>query len=181
MILNPYDLTVGVFIRGLTNLKMQLAKAKDHADAQGIPEAVLLAARIDANGSDTGYAPMDLHGYTLAAQVHWAAEGAKMAIARIVGEQLAPAVNEAKTIEDLEHHIDAAVAYFQEIAPAGLESGLDRMIEHPRASTRSSGSHFMLAFAIPHFFYHVTTAYGILRNQGVPLRMGDFLGDWGKG
>ena len=67
------------------------------------------------------------------------------------------------------------------IAPSDLEAGLDRaiVIEHLRGSMRSSGGHFLIAFAIPHFFYHVTTAYGILRNQGVPLTMGDFLGNWG--
>ena len=37
----------------------------------------------------------------------------------------------------------------------------------------------LIAFAIPHFFYHVTTAYGILRSEGVPLTMGDFPGNWG--
>jgi hypothetical protein len=51
-----------------------------------------------------------------------------------------------------------------------------------RAPTKaffSSGGQFLLAFAIPHFFYHLTTAYGILRNRGVQLTMGDFLGNWG--
>ena len=43
---------------------------------------------------------------------------------------------------------------------------------------RSSGRRFLVAYAIPHFFYHVSSAYGILRNQDVPLTMGDFLGDW---
>ncbi len=43
---------------------------------------------------------------------------------------------------------------------------------------QSSGSQFLLAFAIPHFFYHVTAAYGILRNQGMQLTMGDLLGNW---
>jgi hypothetical protein len=43
----------------------------------------------------------------------------------------------------------------------------------------SNGGQFLVAFAIPHFFYHVTTAYSILRSHGVPLTMGDFLGNWG--
>ena len=53
------------------------------------------------------------------------------------------------------------------------------MIEHRRGPMRASGRQFLVAFAIPHFFYHVTTAYGIMRNQGVQLTMGDFLGSWG--
>ena len=59
--------------------------------------------------------------------------------------------------------------------------GLDRaiVVEHRRGATRSGGAHFLIAFAIPHLFYHVASAYSILRNQGVQLTMGDFLGNWG--
>jgi uncharacterized protein len=117
-------------------------------------------------------APNDLHLYTLAAHVHWAAEGAKLAIARLL---------DATSFADLHQRLDAAIAYLREIAPSDLEAGLDRaiVIEHRRGSMRSSGGQFLVAFAVPHFFYHLTTAYGILRNQGVQLTMGDFLGNWG--
>jgi hypothetical protein len=182
--LSPYDLSAGLFIRGLTNLKRQLAKAEDHAAANGSSEAALLGAQLAATGRVLGaasYAPSDLHMYTLADQVHWAAEGAKLAIARLLGARLVPAGNDATSFAALHQRTDATIAYLREIAPSDLESGLDRtiVIEHPRGSTRSSGGQFLLAFAIPHFFYHVTTAYGILRSQGVPLTMGDFLGNWG--
>lgn len=60
-----------------------------------------------------------------------------------------------------------------------LPVALTIVVEHRRGSMGSSGGQFLLAFAIPHFFYHVTSAHGILRNQGVPLTMGDFLGNWG--
>ncbi|KYF63753.1 DUF1993 family protein [Sorangium cellulosum] len=183
MSLNSYDLSAGLFIRGLTNLKMQLMKAEDHAAASGSGEAALLDARLAADGRVPGasYAPTDLHMYTLAAQVHWAAEGAKLAIAQLLGARPVPAANDAKSFADLHQRLDATIAYLREVAPSDLESGLDRtiVIEHPRGSMRSSGRQFLLAFAIPHFFYHVTTAYGILRNQGVQLTMGDFLGNWG--
>lgn len=84
---------------------------------------------------------------------------------------------------DLHQRLDATIAYFREIAPGDLEAGLDRevVVEHRRGATRARGDRFLLAFAIPHFYYHATTAYGILRNQGVPLTMGDFLGNWGAG
>jgi hypothetical protein len=182
MSLNAYDLSAGVFVRGLTNLKMQLTKAEDHVAARCSGEAALLGAQLAAVVRGVaGDAPNDLHMYTLAAHVHWAAEGAKLAIARLLGAPPVPATNDAKSFADLHRRLDATIAYLQEIAPSDLEAGLDRaiVIEHRRGSTRSGGGQFLIAFAIPHFFYHVTTAYGILRNQGVQLTMGDFLGNWG--
>jgi uncharacterized protein len=179
---DTYDLSAGLFVRGLTNLKTQLTKAEDYAAASGIGEAALLDAQLAGEGrgvaSDT---PTDLHRFTLAAQVHWAAEGAKLAIGQLMGTPVAPAANDARHFADLHQRLDATIAYLRAIAPSDLEAGLDRtiVIEHRRGSVRSSGGQFLLAFAIPHFFYHVTTAYGILRNQGVPLTMGDFLGNWG--
>jgi hypothetical protein len=177
MSLNAYDLSVGVFVRGLTNLNAQLAKAEAHAAASGRAEAALLDAKL-ADGPSP--APTDLHMYTLAAQVHWAAEGPKLAIARVLSVPAVPAANEAKSFADLHQRLDATIAHLRSIAPSDLEAGLDReiVIEHRGGSMRSSGGRFLIAFAIPHFFYHVTTAYGILRNQGVQLTMGDFLGNW---
>jgi hypothetical protein len=184
MSLNAYDLSAGLFVRGLTNLKTQLTKAEDYAAASGIGEAALLDAPLAAEGHVRGVAsaaPTDLHMYTLAAQVHWAAEGARLAIAHLLGAPRVPAANDATSFADLHQRLDATIAYLREIAPSDLEAGLDRAItvELRRGSMRSSGGQFLLAFAIPHFFYHVTSAYGILRNQGVRLTMGDFLGNWG--
>lgn len=183
--LNAYDQSVGLFVRGLTNLKSPLAKAEEHAAASGSNEAALLNARLgaDQHGPHVAtYAPTDLHMYTLADHVHWAAEGARLAISRLVGVRAVPAANDAKSFAALHQRIDATIAHLREVTPADLESGLDRAIEiqHPRGSVRASGGRFLLAFAIPHFFYHVTTAYGIFRNQGVELTMGDFLGNWGS-
>lgn len=181
--LNPYDLSAGLFVRGLTNLKGQLTKAEDHAAASGIGEAAALEARLAEIGRGPGhaaYSPRDLHMFTLADQIHWAAEGARLAIAQLLGARLAPTANDAKTFAALHERIDSAIAYLREVVPSELEYGFDRtiVIEHPRGSVRSSGDQFLVAFAIPHFFYHVTAAHSIMRNQGVPLTMGDFLGNW---
>ena len=185
MSLHPCDVSVGVFIRGLTNLKAQLIKAEAHAGARGSDAAALLDARLaqDAGAGDVASdARYDLHTYTLAAQVHWAAEGARLAIARIVGARAIPAASGAKSFLDLHECIDATVANLREIAAADIEAGLRRtiVVEHRRRSVTTTGGQFLLAYAIPHFFYHVTTAYDILRSQGVRLTMGDLLGDWGS-
>ena len=88
---DTYDLSAGLFVRGLTNLKTQLTKAEDHAAISGIGEAALLNAQLAAEGVASD-APADLHMYTLAAQVHWAAEGAKLAIAQLLGAPSVPAM-----------------------------------------------------------------------------------------
>ncbi|GEN13195.1 hypothetical protein SAMN05443572_11958 [Myxococcus fulvus] len=180
MSLNANELSAGVFVRGLANLKTQLTKAAEHAAATGCGDQALLDARL--SGAGAGDSPADLHQYTLAAHVHWAAEGAVLAMARLLGESRVPAANEARRFADLHHRLDATMAYLRELSPSDLEAGLERevVIEHRRGSVRSNGRQFLVAFAIPHFFYHVTTAYGILRNQGVRLTMGDFLGNWGE-
>lgn len=184
MSLNAYELSAGLFVRGLTNLKAQLTKAEEHVAASGSGEAALLDARLATEGGLHGVAsgaPGDLHMYTLAAQVHWAAEGARLAIAQLLGAPRVPAASDARSFADLHQRLDATIASLREVVPGDLEAGLEReiLIEHRRGSMRSSGRQFLIAFAIPHFFYHVTTVYGILRNQGVRLTMGDFLGNWG--
>jgi hypothetical protein len=181
MNLNAYELSAGIFIRGLTNLKAMLAEAEAHAAATGSDETTLLATRIAAASGLAHEAPRDLHNYTLAAQVHWAAEGANLAVARLLGAPRKPASSVARSFAELHQHLDATIEYLRGIAPADLEPCLDRPIvfEHPRGSVSSHGGQFLVAYAIPHFYYHVTTAYGILRNQGVKLTMGDFLGNWG--
>jgi hypothetical protein len=180
--LNSYDLSAGLFIRGLTNLKAQLTKAEAHAAALGSGEEVLLGARlsVDAREPDARYPPADVHLYTLADQVHWAAEGARLAITRLVGAQPERRAKDAKSFADLQMKVDETIAYLREVVPSDLEAGLERtiIVEHPRGSIRAGGERFLAGYAIPHFLYHVSTAYGIMRNQGVQLTMGDFLGNW---
>jgi len=181
MSLNVYDQSAGLFVRGLTSLKVMLTKAEAHAAASGSAEAALLDAQLAGEGRGPGVAssaPTDVHMFTLAVQVHWAAEGAKLAIAHLLGAPTVPAAHDAKSFADLHECLGTTIAHLREIAPSDLEAGLDRtiVIEHRRGSQSFSGGQFLLEFAVPHFYYHVTTAYGILRNQGVQLTMGDFLG-----
>ena len=102
------------------------------------------------------------------------------AIARLLDAPRVPAASEERSFSDLHRHLDQTIADLRATAPGDLEAALDRVIvvDHRRGSIRASGSQFLVAYAIPHFFYHVTSAYGILRNQGVPLTMGDLLGNW---
>ena len=186
MALTVYDLSAGLFVRGLTNLKALLRKAESHVAASGCGEAALLSAQLAPEARVQGvpsHAPGDVHMYTLAVQVHWAAEGARLAIARLLGASPVPSPSDEESFAELQQHLDATIAQVRDVSPSDLEAGLERaiVIEHRRGSLSFSGDQFLREFAIPHFFYHLTTAYGILRNQGVQLTMGDFLGSWGTG
>jgi hypothetical protein len=170
MPLNAQDASVAVFVRGLTSLKTLLTKGEGHAAASGRDPAELIDAQLAA----------DMNG--LAVQVHWAAEGAKMAVDRLLGTAAAPGAAEpVKSFEALRERIDTTVAYLRGADPAALEAGLERAIaiEHRGGVMRFTGSQFLLQFAIPSFFFHLTTAYALLRHEGVPLTKGDFLGPQG--
>jgi hypothetical protein len=170
MPLNAHDASVVLFVRGLTSLKVLLTKGEAHAAAAGIDPADLLGAEL-APGM-----------YNLAVQVHWAAEGARMAVDRLIGAAVAPgAADEAKSFEDLHRRVDAALAHLGAVHSEATEAGLARTIEvaHRGASTRYPGSQFLQQFAVPNFFFHLTTAYAILRHKGVPVTKGDFLGPQG--
>lgn len=181
MSLNAYAASAGVFIRGLTNLKGLLTKAEAHAASSGSAEAALLDARLTEESGVPSH-PSDVHMFTLVAQVHWAAQGAQLAVERLLGAPSTPAASDAKSFAELHQRLDATIAYLRAIPPSELEAGLERTIvmDNRRGSLSLGGSQFLLAYAIPHFLYHVTTAYGILRNHGVPLTMGDFLGDFSR-
>jgi hypothetical protein len=90
---NSHDISAGLFVRGLTNLKAQLIKAEEHTAANGIAAADLLNASLAVTAGAAGDAspsPYDLYAYTLAAHIHWAAEGARLAIVRLLGTTHAP-------------------------------------------------------------------------------------------
>lgn len=157
--LQAFDVSAAVFVRGLTNLKTLLAKGEAHG--------AKVTASLVPGMQD------------LAAQVHWASEGSKLALDRVLGVvQAAPVAASATTFAELHASIDSAISYLQAIDPSALEAGLDGEIELPvRGRTKSfRGDRFLTEFALPNFFFHLTLAYAILRREGVPLEKVDFMG-----
>ena len=157
--LQAFDVSAAVFVRGLTNLKTILTKGEAHG------------AKVTASLAEGMQ--------DLAAQVHWASEGSKLALDRVLGLSEGPvAAAGAKTFADLQASVDGAIAYLEAVDPAALEAGLDRAIDLPvRGLTKSfRGDRFLIEFALPNFFFHLTIAYAILRNEGVPLEKVDFMG-----
>lgn len=100
------------------------------------------------------------------------------ALEQRVSRPPAAAPPHATSFADLHASIDDAIAVLEAIAPAALEAGLGRTIDLPvRGGTKSfRGDRFLIEFALPNFFFHLTLAYAILRARGVPLEKGDFMG-----
>jgi uncharacterized protein len=165
-IMKTFDLTCGVFLRGLTALRAMLHKAEEHARASGLEPRSLLGARLAGDM------------YDLATQVHWAAS-TQLAIDRLLGgTSPPPPAAEVTSFAQLHERIDAALAHLASIDPAALEGGLARSIELPaRGGPRAyRGEQFVTEFALPNFYFHLAMAYAILRHEGVPLQKGDFMG-----
>jgi uncharacterized protein len=161
-----YQVSVPVFLKTLGNLSVILHKAADFAEARKIDPSVLLGYRL---------APDMLN---LTRQVQIASDNAKRGAARIAGVE-APAYedNEASFAE-LQARIDKTVAFINGLKPAQFEGAETREVTLKQGDkTRAlTGQTFLLHNALPNFFFHVTTAYAILRHCGVPLGKSDFLG-----
>lgn len=161
MTISLYDATVPVFARGFRVLSDLLAKAEAQADA-----SVLIDARL---------APDML---SLAGQIQRASDTAKFAVARI-GEVQPPSFEDNETtFADLRKRIDATVAWLQSVDRADIDAGETRSItrKFKEAEHTFTAQEYLLTFAIPNFFFHVTTAYDILRHNGVAIGKLDYLG-----
>lgn len=169
MPLTAYDVSIAVFVRGLTSLKTVLHKTEQHAASHGATEAEWLGAKLAT----------DMHH--LASQVHWAAQGPVLAAARMVGATPATWPDDAKSFSDLQQRLDGAITQLQAVSPEELEGGLERTIhiDNPRGPVvmTFTGQQFLTEFAIPGFYFHLTCAYAIVRNRGVDVRKADYLGN----
>jgi hypothetical protein len=160
--MQAFDVSVGVFVRGLTQLKEVLRKGEGHGVA---PTCALVEGMQD-----------------LGAQVYWASEGARLALERVLvpstGALRAPPPPSATHYAELHAKIDSVVAELQSLDPSEVEASLERVVELPvRGGPKSyRADRFLLELALPSFFFHLTLAYAILRKEGVALDKADFIG-----
>jgi uncharacterized protein len=161
-----YQASVPVFIRALTSLAAVLAKAEAHAAARKIDPAVLPASRL--------FPDM----FPLAKQVQIAADAAKGGAARLA-QQTPPAFEDNElTLADLVERCRKTVAYLQTLEPGRIDGSEERVVTWKTRSAEKSmqGMPYLLHHVIPNLYFHVTTAYDILRHNGVEIGKQDFLG-----
>jgi uncharacterized protein len=151
----------------LQNLDHWLGKAADHAKAKGFDPNILVQSRL---------APDQ---YPLARQVQSACDSAKFVASRLTGKEAPAHVDDETTLDQLRARIVKATAYLGTFVEKDFEGAETRKIALPFLGPAKGavGLGYFINFGQPNFFFHVTTAYAILRNNGVDVGKRDFIGD----
>ncbi|GIK47342.1 MAG: DUF1993 family protein [Hyphomonadaceae bacterium] len=163
--LSMHAISTPVFVRMLNNLSAFLAKAEQQARTKGYDPAALLNARL---------AP-DM--FPLTRQVQIAADHAKGCVARLAGHQPEAIEDTETTFAELQARIRKVIAIIDGYRPEQLDGSESREIsvKIPNAELKFSGLDYLNQWAMPNFYFHVATAYAILRANGVDLGKKDFL------
>jgi len=161
-----FQCSVPIFIKALTNLKAILEKCAAHAQAKKIDEAVLLQARL--------YPDM----LSLTGQVQIAADMARGGADRLTGSEPQSWEDNEKTFADLIARVDRTIEYLTSYKVNQFDGSDTRQVTRKlRGQPRTfTGANYLQQFVVPNLYFHVTTAYDILRHNGVELAKMDFLG-----
>lgn len=166
MQMSMHQACVPVFARALNNLAAVLEKAAAHATERKIDQSVLLGTRL--------FPDM----FPLVRQVQLAADSAKGGAARLANVEMPVHEDVEKSFAELIVRLRKTVEFLESLQPAQFEGSEDRAITwQTRSSSRSmQGLPYLQAHAQPNVYFHVTTAYAILRHCGVVLGKKDYLG-----
>lgn len=165
MPLSMYQASIPVFVHGLGTLAALLGTAASHAREKKFDPDILAGARL---------AP-DM--FSLTGQIQRASDTSKFAAERLTGIASPRLEDNERTIPDLETRIAKTIAYLEGIDRKAFEGTETKAINLDFGEFKPSftGESYLLTFALPNFFFHVTTAYNILRHSGVPVGKRDFL------
>jgi uncharacterized protein len=166
MKISMYQASVPPITRALDNLAAILEKAAAHAEAKKIDPAVLPGSRL--------YPDM----FPLVQQVQIAADIAKGGAARLAQAEPPKYEDNEATLPELVARLRKTVAYLQTLKPEQIDGSEDRTVTwQTRTATKSmQGMPYLLSHVLPNVYFHVTTAYDILRHNGVEVGKKDFLG-----
>ncbi|MDE2133740.1 MAG: DUF1993 domain-containing protein [Alphaproteobacteria bacterium] len=161
-----YEASIPPMIRTLKNLSNILAKAVAQAKDEKIDLATLLEARL---------AP-DM--YPLTRQIQIASDGAKGCAARLTGQEPPKFPDTETTFPQLQERIAKTIAYLESVKPEQFAGSENRAItlKSPSRTLEFNGCEYLTGFVLPNFYFHVTTAYGLLRSKGIAIGKMDFLG-----
>lgn len=167
MPLSAYAAAFPGFIQTLTSLNAILDKALEQAEARKIAPEVLLNARLSP----------DMLPFTK--QIQLCCDFAKNTAARLSGIENPRKPDEEKSFAELKERIAWTLDFIRKVDQAALDAGLAKDITFPRGKGEAvmKGEVYMTRFALPNFYFHATTAYAILRENGIQLGKMDFLGD----
>jgi uncharacterized protein len=161
-----YSMSVPVFAKTLGSLSAILDKAAAHADARKYDPAVLLSARL--------YPDM----FALTKQIQVACDFAKGSVARLAGQEPPKFDDNETSIAELKARIARTIGFIEGFTEAQFAGAEDReVVLKIRDKTFTyKGLPYLAHVALPNFFFHATTAYDILRHNGIELGKRDFIG-----
>jgi hypothetical protein len=167
MKISMYQASAPRFANTLRNLSAILDKAQAHAEAKKIEPVVFTQSRL---------AP-DM--FTLARQVQIACDSAKGAVARLAGVEIPKHEDTEQTFAELKARIAKTVDFIESAKPAQIDVSEDRevVLKLRGQDVKFNGLQYLLGFAYPNFYFHVTTAYNILRHNGVEIGKRDYIGN----
>ena len=155
-----------LFLQGLNGLSGVLDKAAAHVEAHKLDAEALLGARL--------YPDM----FPMRRQVQIACDFAKGAAGRLAGDDFPSFEDNEVGFEDLKARVAKTTAYLQGLKPEAIDGTEDREISLTRRgeTTVHRADDYLLKQALPNFYFHCTTAYAILRHNGVVVGKRDFIG-----
>ena len=161
-----HEMIVPEFSKMLKNLSNVLDKGAQYAEAKKFDMEVLLNSRL---------APDQ---FNLIRQVQIACDSAKICAARLAGKEAPVHEDKEKTLPELKARIEQVITYLNTFKAQDFNGAFERKISQPRWEGKYlTGMEFVIQHAIPNVFFHVTTAYSILRNNGVDVGKKDYLGE----
>jgi hypothetical protein len=166
MTLSMYQASVPVFLQGLKNMSAILDKAVAQAAERKIDPAVLLNDRL---------AP-DM--FPFVRQVQIASDHAKGAPARLAGLEVPKFDDVEKSFDEVQQRLARVTEFVKSIDPARIDGSEEREITLSIGGQPMTfkGQTYLLHFALPNFYFHLTTAYAILRHNGIAIGKRDFIG-----
>ncbi len=166
MSLTMYDASVTVFLHNLKQLSHLLGKGIAHSKATGVASAALFNARLADDMRPLSF------------QIQSASDASKLGVARLTGTTAPSFPDNEATMEDLQARVAKTLDYLQSVPREAFAGAEERQFTMKIGPTEIefTGQPYLLHFALPNFFFHVTTAYAILRHNGVDVGKRDFLG-----
>ena len=166
MSLSMFESSIPVLIRNLNNLSAFLEKGANHASEKEIDGAVLVNSRL--------FPDM----FPLARQIQIASDVSKGAAARLSGIEAPNFEDNEASFEELQTRISNTIKFLESVPADKIDGTEEKEITVPAGANefKFSGRDFLQMFVLPNVFFHTTTAYNILRHNGVEIGKMDFLG-----
>jgi hypothetical protein len=160
-----FEITIPLQIKGLQSLLVQLKKFAQHADSKKYDPSVVLQARL---------APDQ---FPLMRQIQIACDTAKLGATRITGREGPSFADDEKTLAEIRGRVEKTMEFLQGLSMNDYAGKETKLITTPRWEGKHlTAMDYSLHHVIPNFYFHLTTAYAILRHNGVDLGKADYLG-----